>query len=218
MIASYSPCPLCGGMPAEPYHTDAQRSFFRCAVCTLIYLDPAARLSPEDESARYTLHDNAADDLRYSQFLSRLADPLARHLKPGARGLDFGCGPAPVLAKLLSDAGFPCEFYDPFFAPKSDLLEREYDFVAASEVVEHAYDPAAMFTLFARLLAHGGTLGVMTRFYGHEEPFGEWWYRRDPTHVCFYNEGTMQWIAAQHGWTVAFPRPHVALFLVPHPR
>lgn len=172
-------------------------------------------MSPEDERERYTYHNNAAGDPAYVQFLSRLADPLARHLKRGARGLDFGCGPAPVLAELLSDAGFPCEAYDPFFAPRPELLEREYDFVACSEVVEHAYDPAAMFSLFARLLGGGGTLGVMTRFHGHEKPFAEWWYRRDPTHVCFYNEATMQWVADRHGWKVEFPRPHVALFTVP---
>jgi hypothetical protein len=210
-----APCPLCHDTAAEPYHSDGERHFFRCNQCTLIYLDPAERLSPADERERYTYHNNAADDPDYVQFLSRLADQLVRHLRPGAHGLDFGCGPAPVLAKLLSDAGFPCEAYDPFFAPKAELLEREYDFVACSEVVEHAYDPAAMFALFARLLARGGTLGVMTRFYGHEKPFAEWWYKRDPTHVCFYNEATMHWIADHHGWKVELPRPHVALFTVP---
>jgi hypothetical protein len=148
-------------------------------------------------------------------FLSRLADPLARRLRPGARGLDFGCGPSPVLAGMLSEAGFPCGAYDPFFFPDPSLLSRRYDFVACSEVVEHAYDPAEMFALLGRLLAGGGVLGVMTRFHGMETPFGEWWYKHDPTHVCFYAESTMQWIAGRQGWAVEFPRPDVTLFTVP---
>lgn len=118
-----------------------------------------------------------------------------------------------MLAGIMADAGFPCEAYDPFFFPNAALLTRSYDYVACSEVVEHSYDPAGTFSLFHRLLASGGLLGVMTRFYGHEAPFGEWWYRRDPTHVCFFAESTMRWIARRHGWKVEFPRPHVALFL-----
>ncbi|CAN5160524.1 class I SAM-dependent methyltransferase [soil metagenome] len=207
-----SPCPLCHASATELYHTDGERRYFRCPDCALIHLDPAQRLAPGDERARYGMHRNAAGDPAYIQFLSRLADPLVRRLHPGARGLDFGCGPAPALASLLTNAGFPCAAYDPFFFPEEEPLSRQYDYVACSEVVEHSYDPAETFALFARLLVPGGVLGVMTRFYGHEKPFGEWWYRRDPTHVCFYDESTMQWVADRHSWSVAFPAPNVALF------
>ena len=135
----------------------------------------------------------------------------------GARGLDFGCGPAPVLASLLTNAGYPCAAYDPLFAPDAALLDERYDFVACSEVVEHVHDPAGVFARFGRLLGRGGLLGVMTRFHDIDTPFATWWYRRDPTHVCFYAEATMRWIAAGRGWEVSFPRPDVALFSVPTP-
>jgi hypothetical protein len=207
-------CPLCRASGCELYHTSEERSWFSCSTCTLIHLDPALRLGADAEHARYSLHDNDADDPRYVAFLRRLADPLMERLAPGARGLDFGCGPTPVLAGILTGAGFPCEAYDPFFFPDPAPLSRGYDYVACSEVVEHAYEPGEMFDLFGRLLARGGALGVMTRFYG-DEPFSGWWYTRDPTHVCFYAKSTMRWIAAHHGWSVEFPRADVSLFSIP---
>lgn len=170
------------------------------------------RLTPMEEVLRYVQHENRRDDPRYLHFLRRLADPLRARLSPGDCGLDFGSGPVPVLGELLTAEGFPTASYDPLFAPDDALLDGRYDFIACSEVVEHLHDPSAVFALFARMLRPGGTLGVMTRFFGHEAPFEAWWYRRDPTHVCFYREDTMRWLAQRHGWTVDFPVPNVALF------
>jgi hypothetical protein len=178
----------------------------------MVYLDPALRLSSEDERGRYDLHQNNPEDPDYVAFLRRLADPMVERLRPGARGLDFGCGPAPVLAAILTAAGFPCEAYDPFYFPDPGPLSHQHDFIACSEVVEHLHDPAATFTHFASLLSSGGTLGVMTRFLPEDTPFADWWYRRDPTHVCFYAASTMRWIATRHGWSLELPRPDVALF------
>jgi SAM-dependent methyltransferase len=194
------------------YHVDGPREYRRCEECALIFVPAAMRLTPLAEVMRYVEHDNRRDDPRYVQFLRRLADPLRDRLVPGARGLDFGSGPVPVLGELLTAAGLPTVSYDPVFAADESLLEHRYDFIACSEVVEHLHEPGAVFERFARLLRPGGTLGIMTRFYGHEAPFDVWWYRRDPTHVCFYREETMAWIADRHRWRVELPVPNVALF------
>ena len=204
-------CPLCGAVGGSAVNTRDDRQYFQCANCALVFLHPAQRLSAVDEKARYELHQNDAGDPDYVAFLRRLADPIAARLQPGARGLDFGCGPAPVLSQLLTGAGFACEAYDPFFAPNEALLEPRYDYVTCSEVVEHAYDPARMFSTLHGLLRPGGVLGIMTRFYPGDSAFHEWWYRRDPTHVCFYNEATLRWVAERHGSIVEFPRADVAL-------
>ncbi len=161
------------------------------------------------------LHENDPGDPGYVGFLRRLADPLIARLRPGARGLDFGCGPAPVLSDRLTSAGFPCAAYDPFFAPDNALLENRYDFITCSEVVEHARDPAEMFAILHRLLAPGGVLGVMTMLYESEDAFDGWWYTRDPTHVCFYDETTMRWIGERHGSSCEFAAPNVTLFTAP---
>ena len=42
--------------------------------------------------------------------------------------------------------------------------------------------------------------------------FKDWHYRRDPTHVVFYNERTFEIIANQHNWKFSFPCENVVLF------
>lgn len=207
-----SHCPLCGAVAHGAITTGDAREYFRCAGCALVFLHPAQRLSAADEKARYELHRNDPADADYVAFLRRLADPIAARLQPGARGLDFGCGPAPVLSQLLTGSGLPCAAYDPFFHPNESLLRERYDYVVCSEVVEHAHDAAAMFATLHSLLRPGGVLGVMTRFYPECDAFGDWWYRRDPTHVCFYNEASMRWITTRHASTVDFPCANIAIF------
>ena len=207
-------CPLCTASAVGVFHEDAHTTYLRCDVCALVYLHPDLRLTPLREVLRYQQHRNESGDEQYVKFLRRLADPLRNKLAPGARGLDFGCGPKPVLAGFLSDAGFQTASYDPLFYPDSAVLAATYDFVACSEVLEHVHNPHTVLQQFARLLRNGGILGVMTRFHGIEAPFATWWYRRDPTHVCFYSEATMRWIADSRAWTVEFPAPHVTLFSV----
>lgn len=210
------PCPLCGTEAVDLAGvTDGQPGYFRCPECALIHLDPAHRLSREEERNRYLLHENDRNDSGYVSFLNRLAKPVMERLRPGARGLDFGCGPTPVLSDMLTAAGFTCAAYDPFFAPDETLLDERYDFITCSEVVEHAHDPARMFATLRRMLEPGGILGVMTMFHPGEDAFAGWWYRRDPTHVCFYGEATMRWIGERYGWTAEFPRPSVTLFRAP---
>jgi SAM-dependent methyltransferase len=205
-------CPLCNAMGGRPVESGDDRRYFACSVCGLIYLDPAQRPPAPVERARYELHNNDRGNVGYVLFLRRLADPMMQRLRPGARGLDFGCGPAPVLSGILTSAGFPCAAYDPFFAPDEALLECRYDFVTCSEVIEHAHDPAEVFATLRRLLAPGGILGVMTMLYESEAAFPDWWYRRDPTHVCFYDETTMRWIGERHGWNCELATPNVTLF------
>ena len=211
--ASPPPCPLCGSRSPEHYLLSAeQRVYFRCATCELVYLHPGQRPGRAEERARYDRHHNDAADPGYVRFLRELADPMMERLARGTRGIDFGSGPAPVLASLFTEAGFPCAAYDPFFAPDEALLGARYDFVACSEVIEHVHDPASVFALFEQLLGSPGLLGVMTRFHDPAVPFEAWWYRRDITHVCFYTQSTMRWIAERNGWMLVFPREHVALF------
>jgi hypothetical protein len=190
----------------------AGRDYFQCAQCALIYLHPDQRLTPLHEVLRYLEHRNGATDPAYLRFLSRLADPVRLRLSPGARGLDYGCGPVTALGRLFTAHEFPTVSYDPMFDPDHDVLDDRYDFATCSEVAEHAHDPLSLFSVLDGLVVPGGLIGIITRFHGVEAPFADWWYRRDPTHVCFYDARTMAWIAAHFGWELELPAPHVALF------
>ena len=82
-------------------------------------------------------------------------------------------------------------------------------------MVEHFHHPADEFRRLQGLLKPGGWLGVMTRFQTDDARFAQWHYRRDPTHVVFYRETTLRWLAQHHGWLCEIPGPNVALLHKP---
>jgi 2-polyprenyl-3-methyl-5-hydroxy-6-metoxy-1,4-benzoquinol methylase len=162
-------------------------------VPSTYYLDRAA------ERAEYDLHRNTVDDPGYRAFLSRLALPLIACLAPGSSGLDFGCGPGPALAAMLREAGHRVSLYDSFYQPERSVLDLRYDFICATEVVEHLHQPGAELSRLWSLLKPGGVLGIMTKLVRGREAFAGWHYKNDPTHVCFFSEQTWHWWAREHG-------------------
>lgn len=176
------------------------RRYLRCPRCQLTFLSTAQLPDRTAEKAQYDLHENRPDDTGYRRFLDQLATPLSGYLPVGAEGLDFGCGPGPALAGLLTERGFPTAVYDPIYADDNQVLERRYDFVTCTEVLEHLHWPAQEWRRFGELVRPGGWLGLMTRWLTDDGHFPRWHYRRDPTHVCFWKPETFRWLAARHGW------------------
>ena len=190
-------------------------TYYRCLRCEATFLPSTQHPAPGVECAEYALHCNDPADLGYRRFLDRLARPLLARLAPGSAGLDYGCGPGPVLADMLRAAGHDMALYDPFFAADGAVLKRTYDFVTCTEVVEHFHDPAAEFARLDALLKPGGWLAVMTCFQTDDARFAGWHYRRDPTHVVFYREATFHFLAARFGWRCEVPAKDVVLMHKP---
>ena len=218
VIVSTKSCPLCDSKSLEAFFERmdkhlGKRAYLKCNNCRLIFLEPRQRFSPQDEKARYDEHRNDPQDPGYLQFLSKLADPLLERLKPGAQGLDYGCGPGPALGVLLKEGAHSLECYDPFYFNKTQLLEKKFDFVTCTEVIEHFYEPRQEFMKLDRLLkGPGSILALMTEILLDEGGFSGWWYPKDPTHVCFYQEATFQWISTQMGWILEFPCKNVVIY------
>ncbi|NZA26324.1 class I SAM-dependent methyltransferase [Luteimonas sp. SJ-92] len=210
-----SACPLCGGGSCRPESPVLGRRYAACDACGLTFMLPADRPSAAQERAVYDLHRNDPADPGYRAFLERLSAPLIARLRPGMRGLDYGAGPGAALPAMLAAHGFPTAAWDPLYAADARLLRQRYDFIACSETAEHFHDPAAEFARLDGLLRDGGWLGLMTQWRLPERPFASWGYARDPTHVCFYQRRTLQWIAQRQGWSLECPAPHVALFRKP---
>ena len=208
-------CPLCESELIRQLAVIDSKTYWRCNICYLTFLSPEFYLPPEDELSRYLLHENSPEDYHYRRFLSRLTDHLIPKLQPGAHGLDFGSGPGPTLSIMLEEAGFPMDIYDPYFAQDTLPLEHTYDFITCTETVEHFYRPKQEFHRFNQLLRHNGWLGIMTEMLASDEHFVDWWYHREPTHVCFYKRETMAWIATQYNWRTEYPRKNVTLFYKP---
>lgn len=206
-----SHCPLCGARGAHPHHRDAARAYLRCPVCALVFVPARHHLTAAQEKQRYDFHQNDPQDSGYRHFLARLFEPLAQRLPPGAAGLDFGCGPGPVLAQLFEQAGFPMRLYDPHYAADAGVLERQYDFVTCTEAAEHFARPGEEWRRLAALVRPDGWIGVMTSQYDVTESFANWYYKNDPTHVCFYARETFEWLARRHRLTLYFPSAGVIL-------
>lgn len=204
-------CPLCRISEGNPFYQD-HREYFRCPNCHLVFVPPKYFLSPKEEQTQYDKHENSADDPRYRRFLGRLFTPLSQRLHPGRYGLDFGSGPGPTLSVMFEGVGHSMKIYDPFYAPDPTPLQQQYDFITASEVVEHLHYPQRELDRLWSCLRPTGLLGIMTKRVIDQEAFSRWHYKNDPTHVCFFSIETFKWLANHWSATLIVPDNDVVLF------
>lgn len=205
-------CPLCYQRDITYFFKDKRRQYLHCNCCELVFADPLTLLSAEEELAQYQLHQNDLNDDGYRRFLSRLASPLLTALPATAvKGLDFGCGPGPLLALMLTEAGHQMAVWDPFFANDPAVLQQQYDFISCSEAIEHFVRPAEEWALWLTMLAPGGILAIMTKRYTSLEAFAQWHYKNDPTHVSFFSKQTFIFLAQRDGFRISFPADDVVL-------
>ncbi len=152
-------------------------------------------MEPAGEVAEYNLHRNSPDDPAYRRFLGRLLHPLNQKLAPASEGLDFGSGPGPALPAMFSELGHKMSHYDLYFTPDLSVFSKKYDFISATEVIEHLRRPRQELDTLWSLLRTGGWLGIMTKLALDETAFSRWHYKNDPTHILFFSRATFQWLA-----------------------
>ncbi|MDG0817757.1 class I SAM-dependent methyltransferase [Bdellovibrio svalbardensis] len=177
-----------------------ERSYYHCAQCDLIFMNPKERLDAAQEKARYDFHQN--EDMKgYRAFLEPLVKDVEQFAKNAKREpsdvsvLDYGCGPTAFLGNWFTEKSFRVTNYDLYYFPDQDSLKKSYHVITSTEVWEHLYDPRAELVKMIKMLKTGGILAVMTSSHKGEAAFHDWYYRRDLTHVTFFSEKTMKWIA-----------------------
>ncbi|MBQ4850144.1 class I SAM-dependent methyltransferase [Pseudoalteromonas sp. MMG012] len=203
-MQSVSHCNLCGSVDISFYHSDKRRDYWQCRQCDLVFVDKHQHLTPTQEKAIYDSHENSLEDLGYKQFLSRVSDPLLRRLRVPSSGLDFGCGPGPLLAKVLSDAGHSMAIYDLYYANDITVLRDKYDFITCTEVIEHLAHPQTVLTQLFSLLKPEAPLVIMTKLVINAERFTNWHYKNDQTHISFFSRKTFEYIALQFNCKLEF--------------
>ena len=206
-----SACRLCL-QDTRPFLTVDQINYVACNHCGCRAMAADHLPDPDAEKAHYDHHENDIADDGYRRFLARLVSPLNDMIPRSSTVLDFGAGPGPALADMMTMDGHHVSLYDPFYHPDASVLTRTYDVVTATEVIEHFHNPRQMFDLLHGLLNDGGILAVMTLLQDDDAAFAAWHYRRDPTHVVFYREETFTWIARHYGYHVTRPHRNVAFF------
>jgi len=185
-------CPLCSSKKTQLYYTDDTRQYHACSACEFIFVPSVFHLNESEEKARYVLHRNDPNDVNYRRFLSQVAEPLFQRLPKEAEGLDFGCGPGPTLSIMLKEQGYKVDLFDKFFAKNDKVFNRQYDFITATEVLEHLSHPLRELNRLYSMLNPGGILGVMTEMVPNNTSFSDWYYKNDPSHIGFYNRTSLQ--------------------------
>jgi hypothetical protein len=178
----------------------------------LVFVPTHFQLTDTEEKVEYDLHQNDPNDEGYRRFLSRLFEPLTERLPVHAQGLDFGSGPGPTLSVMLEEAGHQMTLYDKFYADNACTLQQHYDFITATEVVEHLSQPWQVLDHLYSLLRPQGILGIMTKQVIDQEAFKGWHYKNDRTHISFFSRSTFEWLAARWEARVEFMGDDVILF------
>lgn len=189
-------CRLCNSTSLRKINRDEQLYYY-CNNCELIFIDSSEFPSRKEELERYKEHDNTHENEGYVNMFQRFIDSIVKPYQNvmGREVLEFGCGPGPVLADLLEEMGFKVDRYDPYFFPKKIYKEKQYDLITSTEVFEHLQRPYETIDKLVKHLKDKAYLAVMTSFHPGIDNFKEWWYPWDPTHIVFYNNTTMKWIA-----------------------
>ncbi len=222
-------CSLCDSLDlnALKHQNVPQKSYFHCQNCDLIFMEEKDQVSLEAEKARYKDHQNFEDNEGYVQFLQKLVKPLTGILRSSdfsfnsnrltknlseLKALDYGCGPQPVLGKLFSGLGLTVENFDPYFFPREFLETDKWELILSTEVWEHFRQPKKEIAKQLQFLKTSGILGIMTHFHQGANHFSDWWYVRDLTHVVFYSQKTIQWIATQFQLKILYESNPVVIF------
>ena len=194
-------CILCGSSTRIIHHPEIG-DFHYCSFCEFIAKDKNQIISRYKELQRYNEHHNSiADPLYVAYFKQFLTEAVFPYVQRGKQGFDFGSGPSPVLAQILKrDYGYQMDVYDLFYANNKSYVDKKYDLITSTEVVEHLSDPLKAFTLFVQLLKPKGILAIMTMFHhNNDDAFLKWHYIRDLSHIAFYTPKTMEYLANKVG-------------------
>lgn len=132
-------------------------------------------------------------------------------LETKRQGLDFGCGPGPALSLMLEEQGHQVALFDRHYHNDPAVLEKQYDFICATEVVEHLHEPQKEFARLFALLKKEGWLGIMTKLVLDRQAFSRWHYIRDLTHICFYSRDTFEYLARHFNAELSFRDKDVIL-------
>lgn len=204
-------CPLCKKEDPVFYHKDKKREYWQCRRCDVVFVPKDFQLNSTLEKAEYDLHQNCSDDQGYRKFLERIMQPVVEEVSEKSFGLDFGCGPGPTLSKMFEEHGHTVKLYDLYYYPDTSVLDLQYNFITASEVVEHLAEPLVIFDKLYGMLKDDGLLAVMTKRVKGKEAFSSWHYKNDPTHIIFYSLRTVEWLAKTLGAELIVTGPDVFL-------
>ncbi len=206
-------CPLCQSSHITPYFKNKDSAYLICPNCDLVFAPKQYHLSESAEKNRYDSHQNNPSDKHYREFLSKVFIPVMDYIKPNDKGLDFGSGPGPTLSVMFEEKGYKMDLFDKFYANNPLIFNNKYDFITATEVFEHLKEPDIHLKKIRNIMSKTAVLAVMTKMRNDDIDFSSWYYKDDPTHICFFSKNTMRYLGKVWDTDVKFYEDDVVLFL-----
>lgn len=195
-------CKICGGTTNRKFDNQMKCDYHFCSNCGFIFKDESHHIDESTEYDRYASHNNSFDSPGYVKMFEDFLEKIDKYITYDSLVLDYGCGPGPVLSEIMSTRGATTKTYDLYFEHSKDYQEYVYDIITVTEVIEHFKEPLRDLELALKLLKDGGLLVIRTSFI--KEPFMEWWYRRDHTHVSFFNDRVFKEIASRFDLEIVY--------------
>lgn len=215
-------CPLCGSHKAVPFAEQDGYGFARCRRCRFVYLDPM----PDDRQLAALYNEAGGPDTYLAKRRSRTRRAHMNLLRflPYALAkdvLDLGCGGGIMVSALgriarravgidisegaiaFARAAFPRHAFVCADFREADLAPDSFDFVHASEIIEHVNDLAAFMAFLARVTRPGGHVYVTTPDIGHAglpADLRQWDLFSPPRHLQFFDQDTLGQAFARHGF------------------
>ena len=205
-------CPLCQSDRTNNYHRETSREYLICLICDYVFVPKIYHLSEDQEKLRYDSHNNDPKDIRYRRFLLRLSEPLLKKIRDNSSGLDFGSGPGPTLSLMLEEHSHQVALFDKFYANDKSVFNNKYDFITATEVVEHLSEPMTELKRLIKCLNDDGYLAIMTQILNPKIDFSNWYYKNDPSHIGFFSKKTLSYLAGYFEMEIEFISERVIFF------
>lgn len=217
-----SPCPVCGASAHRPFADKDGYAFQRCGECRFVFLDPM----PTDGELAAIYNSGGEAPGYFSKHASRAR---RAHLKlprffryiVGKDVLDLGCGGGIMVGALgrlarhavgldisaqaieLAQATYPKHTYISAHFRDASLEADAFDFVHASEIIEHVNDLDAFMNLLQRITRPGGYVYITTPDIGHAKVPSEvrdWDVFSPPRHLQFFERSTLTRVFANYGF------------------
>ncbi|RZM05404.1 MAG: class I SAM-dependent methyltransferase, partial [Pedobacter sp.] len=184
-------CPLCNSSLSRQLIKTESWSIQSCRTCTNAWTHPSPKETKYSErdfhsSTIDTMGSNVPTTLselphQWRHSILMQVQLLSRHLDPGARILEIGCGEGVLLSQLAS-CGFAVQGIEPsrtacaraqmkgldvindYFSPSS--VQGPYDAVILSHVLEHLEHPIDVLKQIGEIAPGGFLLLVQTNYRG----------------------------------------------------
>ncbi len=220
-------CAACLEPAAAPFAVKGDYRLARCAACGFIFLDPMP--APEELAEVYAGEKVPITETYYPKARSRHRRALVKGLRfrrffRGGAALDVGCGGG-FMVDAMRRAGaarsvgldispqalayaarrYPRnEYYRETLEAFAGRGER-FDFVHASEVLEHVPDVNAFVRALAAVTRPGGHVFITTPDVGHRrvpDDVVSWSVVAPPFHVQYFNRANIAILFARHGFEI----------------